>query len=309
MLNFAHKGGAGLWPENTLAAFAHARDMGAEGAELDVQLSRDGEAVVFHDFRLKPEICRAPDGNWIRKPTPRVKDLLLSELKRYDVGRLEPATEYAASFPALEAVDGERIPTLGEVIDTVRKRARPFLLQVELKSSFSDRDLAADPVVLAETTVRVLRASNYLEHTIFVGFDWPALLHVMKMEPSVRCWFTTLTQSWFGEGTPPPEDEPPALPALQMLRYWAKNGMSPWAGGFDAVNFDGSILKAIKAAGGEGWFPTHRDVTAGRLAEARSLGLKVGTWTVNEPEEMKRLIALGLDAICTDRPDLLAGLL
>ena len=309
MLNFAHKGGAGLKPENTLAAFAHARDMGGDGAELDVQLSRDGEVVVFHDFRLKPEICRAPDGHWIRKPTPRVKDLLLSELKRYDVGRLEPNTDYARSFPSLEPVDGERIPTLGEVIATVRERERPFLLQVELKSSFSDRDLAADPVLLAARSVEVLRASNYLEHAIFVGFDWPALLHVLKIEPGARCWFTTLTQSWFAEGAPPPEDDPPALPALQMLRHWAKNGSSPWAGGFDAVNYGGSILKAIKAAGGDGWFPTHRDATAERVTEARALGLKVGAWTVNDPGEMRRLIALGLDAICTDRPDLLAEII
>jgi glycerophosphoryl diester phosphodiesterase len=309
MLNFAHKGGAGLWPENTLAAFARARDMGADGAELDVQLSRDGEAVVFHDFRLKPEICRASDGNWIRKPTPRVKDLLLSELKRYDIGRLEPKTDYAKSFPALEPIDGERIPTLGEVIATVRQRARPFFLQVELKSSFSDRDLAADPVLLATKAVEVLQASNYLEHSIFVGFDWPALLHVMKIAPGARCWFTTLAQSWFAEGNPPPRDDPPALPALQMLRYWAKNGSSPWAGGYDAVNHGGSILNAIKAAGGEGWFPPHRDATHERVTEARALDLKVGAWTVNEPDEMKRLIALGLDAICTDRPDLLAELI
>jgi len=309
MLNIAHKGGAGLWPENTLAAFAHARDLGADGAELDVQLSRDGEVVVFHDFRLKPEICRGPDGRWIKKPTPRIKDLLLSELRRYDVGRIEPMTEYAASFPALEPVDGEQVPTLAEVVAVVEKRAKPFLLQVELKSSFSDRDLSADPVLLADAAVRVLRSRNYLDRTIFVGFDWPALLQVKRVEPDARCWFTTLTQSWFGEGIPPKEDDPPALPALQMLRYWAKNGTSPWAGGFDAVNHDGSILKAIKAAGGEGWFPTYRDATAERVAEARALGLKVGAWTVNEAADMKRLIALGLDAICTDRPDILKDLL
>jgi glycerophosphoryl diester phosphodiesterase len=218
-------------------------------------------------------------------------------------------TDYAASFPALEPVDGEQIPTLAEVVAVVAKRAKPFLLQVELKSSFSDRDLSADPVLLADAAVRVLRASNYLDRTIFVGFDWPALLHVKKIEPAARCWFTTLSQSWFEEGAPPKEDDPPPLPALQMLRYWAKNGTSPWAGGFDAVSHGGSILKAIKAAGGEGWFPTHRDATAERVAEARVLGLKVGAWTVNEAADMRRLIALGLDAICTDRPDILKGLL
>jgi glycerophosphoryl diester phosphodiesterase len=309
MLNIAHKGGAGLWPENTLAAFAHARDMGADGAELDVQLSRDGEVVVFHDFRLKPEICRGPDGQWIRKPTPRIKDLLLAELKRYDVGRLEPMTGYAAAFPALTPCDGEHIPTLAQVVEVVAQRTKPFLLQVELKSSFSDRDLSADPIALAEASVKALRTAGYLDRTIFVGFDWPALLHVMKIEPGARCWFTTLTRSWFEADAPPAEDDPPALPALQMLRYWANNGTSPWAGGFDAVNYGGSILKAIKAAGGEGWFPPYRDVTPDRVAEARALGLKVGAWTVNQAPDMKRLIGLGLDAICTDRPDVLKSLL
>jgi glycerophosphoryl diester phosphodiesterase len=309
MLNIAHKGGAGLRPENTLAAFANALDMGADGAELDAQLSRDGEVVVFHDFRLKSEICRGPDGRWIQKPTPRIKDLLLSELKLYDVGRLEPGSEYAREFPSVQAHDGERIPTLKEVVELVRKRPKPFILQVELKSSFSDRDLSADPVALADESVKVLRELNYLDRTIFVGFDWPALLHVMKIAPGTRCWFTTLARSWFEDGTPPEDDHPPAEPALQMLRYWANNGTSPWAGGYDAVNYGGSIAKAIKAAGGEGWFPPSRDATPERVAEARSLGLKVGVWTANEPADLKRLIALKLDAICTDRPDTLAGLM
>ncbi len=86
-----------------------------------------------------------------------------------------------------------------------------------------------------------------------------------------------------------------------MLRHWAAAGTSPWAGGFDAVNHGGSILAAIKAAGGDGWFPTHTDIDARSVAEARALGLKIGAWTVDEPAEMRRLIALGLDAICTDR--------
>src|SRR5215469_15701519 len=110
MLNFAHKGGAGLKPENTLAAFAHARDMGADGAELDVQLSRDGEVVVFHDLRLKPEICRTSNGTWITAPTPAIKDLTLSELRRYDIGRARPGTDYAGSHSLVKAADGECIP-------------------------------------------------------------------------------------------------------------------------------------------------------------------------------------------------------
>ena len=77
-LNIAHRGGAGLFPENTLAAFRDAVARGCDGAELDVQLSKDGEVVVYHDYRLKPEITRGLDGKFLTRPTPRIKDLMLT---------------------------------------------------------------------------------------------------------------------------------------------------------------------------------------------------------------------------------------
>lgn len=307
--NIAHRGGAGLYPENTLAAFRDAVARGCDGAELDVQLSSDGEVVVFHDYRLKPEICRGTDGLYLESPTPRVKDLTLVGLKKCDVGRADAQSDYARAHPKIRAVDGERIPTLMEVVEVAKTARKPFRLFVELKTSFADRDISADPVALTDATVDVLRAGNHLDRTIFVGFDWPALLHARKIAPQTPCWFTTLAQSWFRPGRPPPQDDPPSEPALQMLRYWAATGTSPWAGGYDAVNYGGSVLRAIKAAGGDGWFPTHADINPQSVAEARALGLKIGTWTVNEPADMKRMLDFGLDAVCTDRPDLLATLM
>ncbi len=302
-LNIAHRGGAALVPENTLAAFADAVARGADGAELDVQLTRDGEVVVFHDNRLKPEICRDASGEWLMRPTPKIVDLTLAELKTYDVGRLKPGTDYARAHPDQVPVNGERIPLLSETIAVVRRAPKPFYLFVELKTSFTERSLTAAPEALAEATVAVLREMNYLDRAILVGFDWPGLLHAKKIAPGIKCWFTTLAQSWFRDGAPPEEDGPPAQPALDMLRHWARTGTSPWAAGFDAVNYGGSILKAIHAAGGDGWFPHFRDATDAAIAEARALGLKVGAWTVNEASDMRRLASL--DAICTDRPDVL----
>jgi glycerophosphoryl diester phosphodiesterase len=298
-LNFAHRGGAGLYPENTLAAFRDAVARGCDGAELDVQLSKDGEVVVFHDFHLKPEICRL-DGKWLTKPTPRIKDLTLAELRAYDVGRLDPASDYGKSHPHTMPVDGEKIPTLAEVLAVTSQAKKPFKLQVELKTSFFNRDVAADPVALSEATVAVLRQANYLDRTIFVGFDWAGLLHAKKIAPGVECWFTTMELDFLKA---PQQDEKPAVMAL---RHWNETGTSPWAAGFDASKYGGSIQKAIEAAGGDGWFPTYTDATPQAVAEAKSLGLKVGAWTVNDPADMKRLIALGLDGLCTDRPDLLS---
>jgi glycerophosphoryl diester phosphodiesterase len=305
VLCIAHRGGAGLFPENSLAAFRHAVALGCDGAELDVQLSRDGEVVVFHDYFLKPEICRDANGAWMQKPTPRIKDLTLAELRRFDVGRADPASDYARKHPAAQAMDGERIPTLREVVEIAKESTKSLRLFVELKTSFADRAVSADSKVLAETTLQVLRSEDYIAHTVLIGFDWTGLLHAKHIEPAVECWFTTYPQSWFGDAPPPREDDPPAEIALQALRHWARTGTSPWAAGYDAVNYGGSIVRGIHAAGGDGWFPMHRDATPIFIAEAHDLGLKVGAWTVDNPAEMLALIGNGVDAICTDRPDLL----
>ena len=66
------------------------------------------------------------------------------------------------------------------------------------------------------------------------------------------------------------------------------------------------VIDRIAAAGGQGWFPHFPDATPGNVAYAREGGLKAGAWTVNGPADMARL--RGLDAICTDRPDLLKAL-
>lgn len=309
VLNIAHRGGAALQPENSLAAFRDAVARGCDGAELDVQLSSDGEVIVFHDYRLSPGFTRGADGTYIRHPTPRLKDLSLSDLSHYDIGRADPLSKYAAAHSGVQAHDHERIPLLREVVAVAQSGSKPFHLFIELKTSFAQRDLSADPKELAEKVVALLDDRNFLKQAILVGFDWPGLLHARTLSSKVRCWFTTYAQSWFKPGTPPDEDEPPGAPVLQLLRQWAQSGTSPWAGGYDAVNYEGSILKAIKAAGGEGWFPFWRDATPEAIAQAHALGLKVGAWTVNDPTVMKAGIAAGIDAICTDRPDLLSDVM
>lgn len=258
-LNIAHRGGGGLWPENTLAAFRHALALGADGAELDVQLSADGVAVVHHDFQLNPGLTRK-DGAWLKGETPRIKDLSFAELKSFDLGRADPASAYAKAHPALTPEDGARIPSLEEVAALPKS----FVLLVELKSSTDPA--SADPIALADAVFEVMKAQ--LDRTIFVGFDWRGLARIKAKAPQARCWFTT-----------------------------------------DTLKGDARVVpEIIKASGGDGWFPCYQDATAEMASHARALGLQVAAWTVNDPAEMKRLVALRLDAICTDRPDVLAKL-
>lgn len=305
VLCLAHRGGAALRPENTLSALTNAIALGAHGVELDVQLSRDGQVVVFHDLRLTADLCRNAAGAWLSPPTPAIVELTRDELAGYDIGRARPGSDYARDHPEMIPFDGERIPLLAEVITIARAASGPFRLFVELKTSLADPNLSAPPEALAEAVVAALKQTDYVEPSVIIGFDWRALLHVKAIEPSLACWFSTRPQSWFEDGDPPPTDAPPPPSALQMLRHWARAGTSPWAAGFDAIKFGGSRLNAIRAAGGDGWFPYWRDATRDTIAEAHALGLKAGAWTVDDPAEMRTLARHGVDAICSDRPDLL----
>ena len=85
-----HRGARGLAPENTLPAFATALSLGVTTLELDINLSRDDAVVVGHDPVLLPTVTRGPDGAFLTAPGPAIRSLSLAELRRYDVGRLNP---------------------------------------------------------------------------------------------------------------------------------------------------------------------------------------------------------------------------
>src|SRR5512136_697214 len=98
LLNIAHRGASAAAPQNTLAAFRKAVELGADGVELDVQLSADGAVVVIHDFTVD----KTTDG------TGRVAAKTLAELKALDAG-----SRFSPQFA------GERIPTLAEVFEAI----------------------------------------------------------------------------------------------------------------------------------------------------------------------------------------------
>jgi glycerophosphoryl diester phosphodiesterase len=109
----AHRGDSGERPENTLSAFASALDLGVPAIELDVQLTRDGQLVVLHDGTLD----RTTSG------TGPVADGTLAEIRALSAGYRE---RFGAAFAS------ERVPTLVEVLDLARGRARVL---VEIKGS------------------------------------------------------------------------------------------------------------------------------------------------------------------------------
>jgi glycerophosphoryl diester phosphodiesterase len=312
-LQIAHRGGAGLWPENTMDAFMHAIDNGADGIELDIHLSRDGVLVVHHDESLKPAIARAPDGHWLQRPTPLIKALTYGELRAYDIGRLRPGSGYGARYQEQTPVDGAKIPRLEDVFALVRDRARPgFRLYVELKTALLDLSQSASPEPLAEAATALVLRMGMGERTIFVSFDWRALVHARKIAPEIANAFTTLP---FAQIDPADASASADRPGSEDAELRAASAAgAPWAAGIDwraqaGATFAERMLRAIGTGPADGWFAWHGDISAETVALAEELGLKVSGWTVDEPDEMRRLANLGVEAILTDRPDRLRATL
>jgi glycerophosphoryl diester phosphodiesterase len=162
--------------------------------EFDVLFSADGEAVVYHDFNLKPEITRTQDGKWLEDSTlPAIIDLTLAELKTYDVGRLKPHTRYARRYPEQKAVDGQHIPALREVISLHKKQChKPIELWIEIKTTPEKPALTPAPEMVSEMVVKILREENISDRVRILSFDWRNLVHVQKIAPDIPTVYLSL---------------------------------------------------------------------------------------------------------------------
>jgi len=148
---WAHRGASGFAPENTLEAFQLGLDKGADGIELDVHLSKDGEVMVFHDLTLQ-RMTGQPG---------RICDFTLTELKKLD-------------FP---------IPTLGEVYqlvnDYTRENPREITINVELKTYEELYPDLPDKLVCMETQLNSARV-------IYSSFNHYSLQTIRQVNPAAQ---------------------------------------------------------------------------------------------------------------------------
>lgn len=144
-----HRGAMGYCPENTLASFERGLELGADWIELDVHLSRDGALIVIHDESLE----RTTNGHGL------VRDHTLAELKQLDAG------------------DGQKIPTLNEVLDWARQR--DTIVDIEIKNA---------PIYYEGIEQRVVDAVSeaaMTERVIVISFDHAAVQRVIRLEPRI----------------------------------------------------------------------------------------------------------------------------
>lgn len=274
-----HRGARGLLPENTLEGFAAALAIGVDTVELDVGMTADDVVVVTHDAMLNPDITRTADDGWLAKRGPAIRSLRAADLAQYDVGRIRPGTAYAALYPDQAPRDGARIPTLAEVlrIDPVVK------FNIELKTYPPGFGLTVDGATMADAVVAAADAAGATARITVQSFDWRGPRHLRRSRPDIRlAWLTRSV-------------------ILPDARAW-------WDGPHPS-DYAGSVPRAVAAEGGPVWAPLYLDLTQETLAEAQALGLSVVPWTVNRPEDMRRLLRWGVDGLISDRPDLARAIL
>lgn len=299
LILYGHRGVRGLSPENTLPAYRTALAIGVDYVDMDVGMTRDGTVVVTHDIALNPNITRDSRGQWISADNILVKDLTVSQLQSYDVGRIKPGTAYSHLFPYQYAVDHTYIPTLKQVIDYVKQASgNQIAFQIEIKTDPTLPQLTASPRVFAEAIAQILQDEDIVERTIIQAFDYRCLLELQKINPKITTAYLTAY-----------EEESNLYSSDSQLA-----GL--WTAGHLLKNYANSIPKMIASLGGKIWGPQDIELTPALVNEAHSFGLEVVPWSWPEKTgtEMnvsftEKLIATGIDGIITDRPDILRGLM
>ncbi len=166
---YAHRGASGYAPENTLRAFAVAADMGADGVELDVQRTRDGVLVVFHD----ETVDRVTHGHG------RIADMTLAELRQLRVDR---------PFPE---ITDEVIPTLEEVYTLLHDRG--LRCNAELKNSVLPYPgLEEEAIAMAEKT-------GMADKLLYSSFNHYSMCRIKALNPAMPCgllYNATLVKPW-----------------------------------------------------------------------------------------------------------------
>lgn len=275
-----HRGARGILPENTMIGFEFAMSTGAQLLEFDVVMTADAVPVITHNHRLHAPTFRGADGAFLTDE-PKVADLTWDEIQTYDIGRIDGTSAYGARFPDQAQIDGLRVPRLRELLQSVAQpRFSNVHLMLEIKS---DPAFAHEESYRRKLVGRVLediRAAGLDQRTLLHSFDWTLLALCQSQAPDMPTSY--LTQ------LPGNADE---------IGEDSSKSVSP-----DFSGCVDQIPDRVAASGGVLWCPYLRDVTKDGVARARDRGLIVCVWTVNEIDDIDRMIDFGVDAIVSDYP-------
>lgn len=268
-----HRGCRGLYPENTLRAMIHAVDLGVTTLEMDVVITHDGKVVLSHEPWLNADICLDPEGN----PIPKMDE------KAWNI--------YAMTYDSLARCDCGSLehPLFGQQIN--EEAAKPMLMDVirQVEAYTKEHDKAS---VKYSIEIKSRRSGDNIYHpnpSEFVDQVYRVLDQVLDSTDLKRVGI----QSYDSR-------------ALRALRKGQLEGA--YSKDLSIVLLDGENgnLRELIAELGfvpDVYSPLYNLVYSSRIEDAHAAGVLVIPYTVNEVEDMKRLIEMGVDGVITDYPD------
>jgi glycerophosphoryl diester phosphodiesterase len=262
----AHRGGAGLMPENTIEAMKHCLDMGVNTLEMDFVLSGDGKVVVSHESYFHHRYTTRPDGSLVQKADPKeyLYKMTYDQIAKYDVGvRANDTYPDKACVPAVKPLAEDLITFVENY--TKENGLSPVRYNIEIKSSQADGQSInwANYDKLADAIMRLLVKFHLDDRLVVQCFDARTLNYIQPKYPEIN------------------------------FSYLISNKTD--------LDFDGymALLKFTPK-----WLsPHHSLVNEELIAKCREKGMKIVPWTVDKPEDIKRMIDLKVDAIISNYPD------
>lgn len=259
-----HRGCRALMPENTVAGFLKAAELGCTWMEMDVVITGDGQVLVSHEPWMDHRICRTPQGDSITAEQERsfnIFHMTTAEAQAFDCG----STQHP-DFPEQENVRAHK-PTLLEVVEAMDEYATEngfgtigFNIEIksepELYGTFQPNPKAFVNIVMSAIT-----DLNIADRCILQSFD-PAILEAIhEAEPGMRLSFLV-------------ENDDGIAANLKRLTF----------------------APAL-------YSPAFEQLDATAVNTLHDQDIEVAAWTVNEEADIRRMIALGVDVIITDHPD------
>jgi len=228
----AHRGASGHAPENTMAAFRRAVELGAHFIETDLQITRDARVVAIHD----PTLDRTTSGKG------QVHLLSLKEIRALDAGSWFKRD--GASFA------GERVPTLREILEFAKEQDVIFYLEIKSGPAWG----------VEHAVVAALRDRGATARVVILSF------------------------------------EPAAIDAVRRVDATIMTGLL-------CEHPSGDLVERTVRAGARQLVARGDLITPEVVDKAHHAGLQVVAWTINEVEQMRRLLSIPVDGIITDYPD------
>lgn len=262
-----HRGARGLVPENTIPAFKRALDLGVTTLEMDVVITKDNQVVVSHEPWFSGHICSLPSGDPVpvaQEKDHKIYELTYEQVKQYDCGQ-----RGNPGFPYQEKMAVHK-PLLSDVIAFAEQYKRapgeaPILYNIETKSQpANDGIFHPAPETFTKLLLAVLEDSNILDRATIQSFD-PRTLRIAHAE------------------------HPEASLALLV-------------GNHDEMDFSGHVANLGFTP--RIYSPSYKLVNKELVEQAHARNMQVIPWTVNTLAEMHELLALNVDGIITDYPNI-----